>query len=72
MQTVFDVNEGGKTLSNRQVFAEVRPGASDGFRIDEQGNMINVENPRQRRDFFFLNLIEFAIFRTSQLIRSSP
>jgi len=37
--TVFDVSKDGKTLSNRQVFAEVRPGASDGFRIDEQGNI---------------------------------
>jgi gluconolactonase len=37
--TVFDVSEDGKMLSNRRQFAEVRPGASDGFRIDEQGNI---------------------------------
>lgn len=37
--TVFDVNEGGKTLSNRRMFAEVRPGASDGLRVDERGNI---------------------------------
>jgi gluconolactonase len=37
--TVFDVSEDGKTLSNRRQFAAVRPGASDGFRVDEQGNI---------------------------------
>lgn len=37
--TVFDVSDDGKTLSNRRQFAEVRPGASDGFRVDEQGNI---------------------------------
>ncbi len=37
--TVFDVANDGKTLTNRRQFAEVRPGASDGFRIDEQGNI---------------------------------
>lgn len=37
--TVFDVNDDGKSLSNRRLFAEVRPGASDGFRVDELGNV---------------------------------
>jgi gluconolactonase len=37
--TVFDVGEDGKTLSNRRQFAAVRPGASDGFRVDELGNI---------------------------------
>mgnify|MGYP001202830838 CR=1 FL=1 len=37
--TVFDVAENGKTLKNRRKFAEVRPGASDGFRIDQMGNI---------------------------------
>ncbi len=37
--TVFDVEDDGKTLSNRRLFAEVRPGAADGFRIDELGNI---------------------------------
>lgn len=37
--TVFDVNEDGKTLSNRRLFAEVRPGAADGLRVDERGNI---------------------------------
>ena len=36
---VFDVSDDGKTLSNKRLFAEVRPGASDGFRVDEQGNI---------------------------------
>ena len=26
-------------LSNRRLFAEVRPGAADGLRVDEQGNI---------------------------------
>ena len=37
--TVFDVGDDGKTLSNRRQFAAVRPGAPDGFRVDEQGNI---------------------------------
>ena len=37
--TVFDVSDDGKTLANRRQFAEVRPGASDGIRVDEQGNI---------------------------------
>jgi len=37
--TVFDVGDDGKTLSNRRKFADVRPGASDGFRVDELGNI---------------------------------
>ena len=37
--TVFDVGEDGKTLSKRRQFAVVRPGAADGFRVDEQGNI---------------------------------
>ena len=36
---VFDVSDDGKTLSNKRLFAEVRPGASDGFRVDEHGNI---------------------------------
>lgn len=36
---VFDVSADGKTISNKRLFAEVRPGASDGFRVDEQGNI---------------------------------
>ena len=37
--TVFDVADDGKTLNNRRKFADVRPGASDGFRVDELGNI---------------------------------
>ncbi|MDP6667334.1 MAG: SMP-30/gluconolactonase/LRE family protein [Dehalococcoidia bacterium] len=37
--TVFDMADDGKTLTNRRLFADVRPGASDGFRVDEQGNI---------------------------------
>ena len=36
---VFDVSDDGKTLSNKRLFAEVRPGAPDGFRVDEPGNI---------------------------------
>jgi gluconolactonase len=35
---VFDV-VGGGTLTNSRVFAEINPGASDGFRIDTHGNV---------------------------------
>lgn len=35
----FDVGSDGKTLSNKRVFAEVRPGISDGFRCDGKGNV---------------------------------
>lgn len=35
---VFDVVEGRHLINNR-VFAEVRPGASDGFRLDRHGNI---------------------------------
>ena len=35
----FDVGADGKTLSNRRVFAVVRPGISDGFRCDVNGNV---------------------------------
>jgi gluconolactonase len=35
---VFDVSETGK-LSGGRVFAECNPGAFDGFRLDEQGNV---------------------------------
>jgi len=37
--TVFDVSEDGKSLSNRRQFVEVRPGAADGIRVDELGNI---------------------------------
>ena len=36
---VFDVNDDGKSLSNKRLFADVRPGAPDGFRVDELGNV---------------------------------
>ena len=36
---VFDVSDDGKTLSHKRLFAEVRPGAPDGFRVDEPGNI---------------------------------
>lgn len=35
----FDVGSDGRSLSNLREFAAVRPGASDGFRCDEQGNV---------------------------------
>jgi gluconolactonase len=35
----FNVAADGKTLSNKRLFARVRPGASDGFRCDVQGNV---------------------------------
>ena len=35
----FDVGADGKTLSNRRVFATVRPGIADGFRCDVEGNV---------------------------------
>lgn len=35
---VFDVVE-GRRLANGRIFADVRPGASDGFRIDVRGNV---------------------------------
>lgn len=35
---VFDVAE-GRRLANGRVFADVRPGASDGFRLDVHGNV---------------------------------
>ncbi len=37
--SVFDVGDDDRTLSNKRVFAVVRPGASDGLRVDEQGNI---------------------------------
>ena len=36
---VFNVGDDGKTLSDKRVFAVVRPSASDGLRVDEQGNI---------------------------------
>lgn len=35
----FDVSSDGKSLLNKRVFAEVRPGISDGFRCDVKGNV---------------------------------
>ncbi len=35
----FDVSEAGDALSNRRVFAVVRPGIADGFRCDSLGNV---------------------------------
>ena len=37
--TVFNVTKDAATLSNRRLFAKVRPGAADGLRIDERGNI---------------------------------
>ena len=37
--TVFDVTKDATALSNRRLFAKVRPGAADGLRVDEQGNI---------------------------------
>ena len=37
--TVFNVTKDATTLSNRRLFAKVRPGAADGLRVDEQGNI---------------------------------
>ena len=37
--TVFNVTKDATTLSNRRLFAKVRPGAADGLRIDERGNI---------------------------------
>ncbi|MDA1278957.1 MAG: SMP-30/gluconolactonase/LRE family protein [Chloroflexi bacterium] len=37
--TVFDVNSDRKTLSNRRLFAKVKPGMADGLRVDERGNI---------------------------------
>lgn len=34
----FDVKN-GRSLKNGRVFAEIEPGASDGFRLDDQGNI---------------------------------
>ena len=36
---VFDVAEDGARLANGRVFATVSPGNSDGFRVDEEGNL---------------------------------
>ena len=36
---VFDVVEGGTSLSGGRVFHTVAPGNSDGFRVDEGGNL---------------------------------
>lgn len=35
----FDVEPGGAAVSGKRMFAEVSPGASDGFRCDEVGNI---------------------------------
>ncbi len=37
--TVFNVTKDAATLSNRRLFAKVRPGAADGLRVDERGNI---------------------------------
>jgi len=37
--TVFNVSKDSATLSNRRLFAKVRPGAADGLRVDERGNI---------------------------------
>ena len=37
--TVFNVTKDSATLSNRRLFAKVRPGAADGLRVDERGNI---------------------------------
>ena len=37
--TVFNVAKDAATLSNRRLFAKVRPGAADGLRVDERGNI---------------------------------
>ena len=37
--TVFNVTKDATTLSNRRLFAKVRPGAADGIRVDERGNI---------------------------------
>jgi gluconolactonase len=37
--TVFDVTRDATALSNRRLFAKVRPGAADGLRVDERGNI---------------------------------
>ena len=37
--TVFNVTKDATTLSNRRLFAKVRPGAADGLRVDERGNI---------------------------------
>jgi gluconolactonase len=36
---VFDVSEDGARLAKGRVFATVSPGNSDGFRVDEEGNL---------------------------------
>jgi len=36
---VFDVAAGGERLSNARVFHSVQPGAADGMRVDEDGNV---------------------------------
>ena len=35
--TVFNVTKDSVTLSNRRLFAKVRPGAADGLRVDDRG-----------------------------------
>ena len=35
----FDVSDDGKSVSDKRVFAVVRPGAPDGFRTDTRGNV---------------------------------
>ena len=37
--TVFNVTKDATALSNRRLFAQVRPGAADGLRVDERGNI---------------------------------
>jgi gluconolactonase len=36
---VFDVAEGGDSLSNGRIFHKISPGYADGFRLDEDGNI---------------------------------